>query len=383
MCLSQGAGVRYKALVLLLCLLLSTEDAAWARKRQPKSISQNATTSALDLSASQFRYGALQSGGKLTGQPGWSVSLKNGPLTASPTSDGKSVFVSNQAVYAIDPVQGQVQWRKELQTAVTFLNFAEHMLLVTTEDGRLVALHQNGDIRWEFQASSPLSQPVAGAGYGVVISTSADGIVYAVDLATGKLRWQQQVGHDRLSPVCVYQGKVFMADTAHNVWALEMQQGFPLWQTQVDGPVVAAPIAVGNQLFLTSTVGTVYALELNNGSKRWSHTLVSGSPIYGSPAWSDALIIFADSEGWVTAVDANSGVRRWQTQLGLAADTAPAVVDGVVYVNTANGQVVALDAHTGHQKWHHDLNTLTRGSVLVQKHGLFVGGQDGRVYSLK
>jgi outer membrane protein assembly factor BamB len=89
-----------------------------------------------------------------------------------------------------------------------------------------------------------------------------------------------------------------------------------------------------------------------NGLLAWKAVTVdSGATVTAQPASVDNTVYFVDSHGYVYAVDAGTGTRKWvstriETNKAL---TAPAIADG--YVITTGDGIYGLDAATGQLRW--------------------------------
>jgi alcohol dehydrogenase (cytochrome c) len=71
-------------------------------------------------------------------------------------------------------------------------------------------------------------------------------------------------------------------------------------------------------------------------------------------------------QGWVTAIDADSGTVRWKhrtpmPQLGAVTTTA----GGLVFVGELSGDLVALDARSGRELWHGRTGNAIGGGVIT------------------
>ena len=179
---------------------------------------------------------------------------------------------------------------------------------------------------------------------GLVIAGSNTGRVYALDGATGELRWQKKLGDEPINnSVAVAGGRVFV------------------------------PVAKPHKPQLA-------ALDLDNGKLLWKQTLdrQKDSDTYGAPvAWQKTVYIgisalFGETgdpevsvRGSVVALDARTGKRRWKTFMvpkkhdGGSVWNTPAIdrKTGHMYVGTGNAYhapaakttdaMVKLDARTG------------------------------------
>jgi polyvinyl alcohol dehydrogenase (cytochrome) len=141
------------------------------------------------------------------------------------------------------------------------------------------------------------------------------------------------------------------------------------------------PAVAGGTLFVGAPDATFVALDARTGATRWTFDLtgVSGpvdaahqNPVRDGAAVSGGRVYFADSRGWVYALDARTGGLEWATRLDdhpqARATGSPLVSGGRVYIGmssletgaaadpaypccTFRGQVAALDARTGAVAW--------------------------------
>src|SRR5437763_2324154 len=179
---------------------------------------------------------------------------------------------------------------------------------------------------------------------GVLVAGDNGGTVYALDAATGEVRWSRHVGQpiDGSSAIDLH---------------------------APGGPAVFVPVA-------QSGSPRLLALSLRDGAPRWNTVLTrqANADVFGSPVfWHGAVYIGTSgpnndnthARGSVVALDEGSGQVRWQTFTvppghdGAAVWTTPAIDNstGRLYVGTGNNyhqpttdtedSIMALDAAGG------------------------------------
>jgi outer membrane protein assembly factor BamB len=119
--------------------------------------------------------------------------------------------------------------------------------------------------------------------------------------------------------------------------------------------------------------------KFNTGDRIWSSPVVAGGVVY-----------FGSDDGYLYAVDIETGGEVWKFQTGDDVRSSPAIVDGVVYFGSWDNYVYALDAKTGEEIWnfytlknikpvdvrrsmHDDFSS----SPLVVDGVVYIGGVDG------
>jgi alcohol dehydrogenase (cytochrome c) len=146
----------------------------------------------------------------------------------------------------------------------------------------------------------------------------------------------------------------------------------PAWVYQVrgEGQVETSPVVVDGRMFITEPPTTVTALDPRSGRSLWSHVrpMPSDLRLIGFPATNRGVAILDDKvfvgslDGYLIALDAETGARRWETKvadngLGHSVTMAPLAIDGKIIVGISGGEagirgfVDAYDAKTGALVW--------------------------------
>jgi outer membrane protein assembly factor BamB len=154
--------------------------------------------------------------------------------------------------------------------------------LVVDGEGGLVVVRQKGlckfdgktgELRWEFPLGETWSPATPGVEGDTVFAASGAGKVFAIDLATGKEKWQWE-SCDDLAAMHPYRrfGKT----------------------------IISSPRTAGEHLLIGSNDGRLVALEKRSGQLAWSHDF--GAPVTSSPAICDGTIFLAVRDGSLYAL---------------------------------------------------------------------------------
>jgi outer membrane protein assembly factor BamB len=220
---------------------------------------------------------------------------------------------------------------------------------------------------WTFKLTGT---PAAGVSYtgalamgpvvvnGVVYVQDLDCNVYALDLATGKLKWEYQVNiPEQTGPgpngVAVANGVVY-GDTPSTVFALNAATGKTIWVdssllSSDEGTFEIQPQVTGGRVYLSSAYGSgpgggvAMALDAATGQKLWSFNTVTGADqgvralgLGAGGAWQTPLV---SSDGSVTFGIGNP----YQTAAAALANPSR-----LLYTDSD----VNLDAATGQLRWY-------------------------------
>ncbi len=192
-------------------------------------------------------------------------------------------------------------------------------VVLGARDGVLRALSERGTVLWEVKAGGGFEAPPRLDG-DTVYAGSDDGKLYAVEAATGKLRWTYDAQEELGTTPAVANGVVYVA----------------------------------------SFQDTLFALDAATGAFRWHHRRESkeGFSIRGagSPVVANGIVYAVYSDGFAAALDAATGAPRWEKRVAPAGDfldldATPQLEGGRIYLAAWSGAITCLDAASGEQVW--------------------------------
>lgn len=176
------------------------------------------------------------------------------------------------------------------------------------------------------------------------------------------------------------------------------------WTFRTGAPVVASPAIAGGVVYIASLDGYLYALDEDTGAERWKFK--SRMPIASSPAVDGDAVYFVSSTGALAALEAASGKPKWVLPTeyerrfearGLhgypnAAQTipdawdlftsSPAVAGGRVYFGSGDGGIYAVDAATGVLQWKFATRDVVHAAPAVVAGVVYAGSWDGSLYAI-
>ncbi len=112
------------------------------------------------------------------------------------------------------------------------------------------------------------SAPVVDKSETTFYVSSTDGIVYAVELATGKVTWKYRVGAPMLASPILVGDKLFLADASGNLQSITVGGHEAGWQHKLAGPIVSTPAFYRDLLFVPTTAGKMVAVDIFSGTTR-------------------------------------------------------------------------------------------------------------------
>jgi len=237
--------------------------------------------------------------------------------------------------FAVNTEDGSIPWRKS-----------------TGHCSAASPAYDNGVVFASFLAEYPCPKGQFGSG----------GFVYAWDAKTGVRRWAAQLPPVESSPL-VQDGTVYVGAWDNKVYALDEATGAVKWSTATDAQIVSsaswvdAATAGGSPAIVIGTNGgSVYELDAATGAIRWkaqsNDRLGSGREyFYATPTVAYGRVFIGNTDGWMYAYGAQSGKLIWSKQAGSYVYTAAVAAGEVIYIGTYDGNIIAFDAATGNRLW--------------------------------
>lgn len=216
-------------------------------------------------------------------------------------------------------------------------------LFVVERSGNLVALRQSdASVIWTFESgdlSGLLSQPIVDG--HVVVITSLDGELRAIDRTSGKLAWTMPDLPTEIPPVLIDTFLV-IATTDGRLQLIDLgkrQKG----SAKLAEPVTAV-IAHGSTLIAVGERGLITAYAVPMLDVLWQQRL----PDFTSPmaTLAGAKVVVANDQGSVQALDLANGNLSWSRQLGPDTFGGP-VMTGRDVVVASPSKLYRLDIATG------------------------------------
>ncbi|MBM4080655.1 MAG: hypothetical protein FJ278_13210, partial [Planctomycetes bacterium] len=171
---------------------------------------------------------------------------------------------------------------------------------------------------------------------------------------TGRPRtlWRAFMGGSSQCTPTISRGTVFVGANDGALYAFNAADGRERWRFQTGGEILAQPLVHGDTLFVASGDGNLYALAAEAAEPKPKWVFPAESALYSSPVYSDGLLLFGCNDGTFHAVDAATGLLRWQSREPTCTiESKPFVADGVVYFGAWDRHVYALNVADGSLRW--------------------------------
>lgn len=244
----------------------------------------------------------------------------------------------------------------------------EGRVLVLDTNGRVSAFTMSGSSAWRVSLVPPGEKAYKGFGGGLaaqdgrVYVATGFGIVYALEVATGRKVWEKNLNAPIRSSPTAAQGRVFIMTSDGATVALSATDGQEMWKHQglpEKAAILsnASPAVDGDVVVVPYPSGELVALKISDGQPLWTESLARsrlasslGSMTDAARPAIDAGTVFAvGHSGRMIATSARTGERIWS--LNVPGIQAPMVGGEIVYVVDTTGALMAITRRDGKVVW--------------------------------
>ncbi len=290
-----------------------------------------------------------------------------------------------------------------------------------------VALPAKPDIKWMFPTEGAIVGEAVVSADTVVFGNSA-GLLTAVDLETGKKKWQREFEQSFEAAPAILGDTIFIGCEDMKLYALELATGKEKWAIETDDKITAgvnltkSPDGKATWIVLNGYDGVCRALDALTGKEIWKHE--TEQPINGTPAVVDgkwvvfggcdhylytlnladgkalkkvegeapivstvgtegSFVAWGDHSNKVMGADLETGQLSWKySDRKFPFMAAPAVDKKNVYIGGRDKKIHAISRASGDAVWTYKTGGRVESSPILFTDGLVCGSSDGRVYAL-
>ncbi|MFY0654940.1 MAG: PQQ-binding-like beta-propeller repeat protein [Cyclobacteriaceae bacterium] len=337
----------------------------------------------------------------------WELRL-DGAVNRKVEVDNDNVYVGTNAgsVYCLDKVSGEIKWQYKVSDPEpnAFRHFSTSYVVgdkvfIGSATKKLLSLDKKtGKLLAEYKTSDWVrSRPVADESFVYVVSINGE--VSKLDHHSGlKEVWKKQVGdHYILSDLVLSNDRLLLTNTDLYAYCLDTKKGKELWKhsviksfmiddyrvltDQVAGGAYyeSKPTAAQGKVFIGSPNGFLYAVDADSGKEVWKFEV--GGSICGAPVIANDKVYFGSQGGeeYYYCVNVNTGKLIWKQLVGWVWGSAN-YSDGMIYLPGVDGYVNCLNAETGTIVWRYRTERSTCSEPLIIGDHVFFGSWDHFLY---
>ena len=237
-------------------------------------------------------------------------------------------------------------WTLKINAAPSAPAAMDHeRIYIPLRDKLLVALYrETGILAWirPYQTTAPL---VIG---GSSLFFVGDGVISALDAASGSALWSAPIDGPLSSPVVWDSGWLFALTQKGDLLAFRAADGTLIWKRSLGAASPHAPVPGGaSTLYLSLSDSRIVALAIDSGDVQWERQLTG---TLSPPAAGSDRVFVGSTNNFLYALDEETGREEWKWRNG--GDVIGASVEGeVVYFASLDNIIRAVNRGNGNQRW--------------------------------
>jgi len=345
-----------------------------------------------------------------------------GPVRSSPTIAGGLVFIgsSDGNFYALETFTGHEKWRFRADSAIaSSAAAADGRVFFSSYKGTFYAVNSDtGKQLWkaQFDPDAPLAyeqelgeHPVTYSGDFLLSSPAildntavvggGDGLVYAFDVKSGRVRWKFRTGGRVRSSPAVSNGVVYVGSFDGSIYAIDLASGKQVWRYDTKGhslkagdfgfdrtSILSSPAVSDGVVYVGSRDSHLYAIDAAEGKLKWVYDYEKDGMTWttSSPAVKNQVVYTGTADGhFIHALRAADGRQLWRFEMPERVWSSPAIAGSQLYITNQSGSLYAVDARSGRESWHFQTGASVQSSPAVVDGVVYFGGNDGAVYAIR
>lgn len=254
-------------------------------------------------------------------------------------------YGSKQTVVAAEFPEATTVWSTDVGAEVVgALTAVSDLVLVPA--GALVALdRETGAQRWRFEANGSFEGAAATRG-DLAFAADSDGVVHAINLATGQAHWSFATTSDLTGAtpsLAAVQGgdMLFVAGREGTVWGIFADTGRERWRLAAKQEVTSDVAAKGDFAWVATQAGDAFAINARTGQEVWRMDGLSAQVT--TPVWAAEMVYLGGDDGKFVVLGAQDGALKWSHQLDAPPVGPPLIDDRRVWFADDRGHLYVVE----------------------------------------
>ena len=250
---------------------------------------------------------------------------------------------------------------------------SEKYIIFYDNNGFLVKYNSNKEILWKTRISNKKQQKnITNISLALLENTiyGSDnlGKYFALDLNTGKLKWEKKHINFFNSQIKVKNKKIFLVDIDDNLICLSTIDGNLLWHFETESSLIkttkkASIIISEKYVVFVNSRGALSKLNLDTGHLVWQiqtqNTLINNETNFlknSELVYSNNELFLSNNKNEFYSIDFKTGTIKWKQSI--SSSIRPIILDKLLLTINDDGYLIAIDTNNG---------SIVRATYLLDK----------------
>tara|TARA_B100000427_G_scaffold131132_1_gene109090 strand:- start:3820 stop:5124 length:1305 start_codon:yes stop_codon:yes gene_type:complete len=228
--------------------------------------------------------------------------------------------------------------------------------------GSILKFDDSSKLIWKknfYNKSEKKMKPILYFANNEEILIVADSIakLYAVNINSGELLWENKNSSPFNSQVKVYKDKFFVIDFDNILRCYSIEDGREIWKFKTGKSFIQSQkklslLIVDEKIFFNNSLGDITAIDIENGSMLWQRPTQANIGYADSFSLktsdliaSNDLILFSNNKNNFYSLDAKTGSLNWKQKIN--SNLRPTLVGNLIFTITMEGFLVVVNRKNG------------------------------------
>jgi len=302
-----------------------------------------------------------------TGKKIWEFMAGGIFATGGPTFHDSKVFIGNcdQNLYCLDEKTGNELWRFRTGDVLYASPLVTNgMVVFTSKDFFAYALDEkSGNMLWAFRTGGWAAFTPVTDGESIFVGSS-DGNMYCLDF-DGKERWRFRTNGNIFAKddVPIADGVIYFGSDDGIVYGVDVKTGKEIWRFKTGGVINRPPVVSDGKLYILSHDGYFYCIDIETCRETWRFKTSTDEGGTKAVVLED-IILFASADYNMYCLDKN-GKLLWKFRTGGHIWSTPAAYDGKIYLGSYDCRLYCLD-EKGKLLWRFETSILNQAQCIIE-----------------
>jgi len=218
---------------------------------------------------------------------------------------------------------------------------------------------------------------------GTVLVQSTGGMLCSLDPESGRIMWSAQVGPSHhLSTEPAANDKHVVVVNGSVMYVLDRASGHVLWQRQLSGSPGAGPGVSATHAFVPMVSGKLEGYNLDKGPRQTPWVYKSAGRVLIPPMTTGQTVSWTTEKGYFYVADPSAAGIRYRLETRKAIQARPGYWTPNLYACSTDGYVYAVNEETGRIAWKFAVGDAIFTSPVAIEDKVFVVSEASGLYCL-